>query len=514
MLDVSRRLGGLLVDRRLLTKDSLESALSREQETGRPLPKILIEEGLVREEDLLRAVAEQVGMEFIDLDNILFDPAALEAVPVDKVLELGAIPVRYEGGVLVVAVADPFDGALKAKLEEATGGRVELGLSSQDMLYRAAQFLFGKDVDSGPEQEEVGSPKHFHVNHMLTDLVSQGGSDLHLTVGTRPQIRLNGTLRSLEGYPVMTPAQLRELVYAFLTESQRNRLEEKRGLDTSHPVAEAGRFRVNVFFQRDAIGAVFRAIPDNVQSIEGLGLPPVLKEFATFARGLVLVTGPTGHGKSTTLAALIDIINQERAEHILTIEDPIEFVHNHKRSVVNQREVGSDTESFGDALRHALRQDPDVILVGEMRDLETISTALTAAETGHLVFATLHTRDAAQTVDRIIDVFPAHQQQQIRVQLASSLQAIASQQLLVTSDSRGRLAAVEVLVATPGIRALIRDGKTHQIASSLQAGGRYGMQTMDQALAELVRRGQVSFETALDRCANVEDFQRIIGRVA
>ena len=517
MLDVSRRLGGLLVDRHLLSRDALERALNRESDTGLPLPRILIDEGLVREEDLLRAVAEQVGMEFIDLDNVLFDPDALELDAIDEVLTLGAIPVRYEGNALVVAVADPFDSALKDKLEQATGSQVELALSSQEMLDRAAQFLFGKETqDTADEevQEEPASFSHLHVNQMLRDLVSAGGSDLHITAGTSPQIRVNGVLTPLDSYPIMTPAGLRELVYSFLTESQRNKLEENRELDTSHPVADVGRFRTNVFFQRDAIGAVFRAIPNEVQTIDELGLPPVLKEFATYARGLVLVTGPTGHGKSTTLASIIDMINQDRAEHILTIEDPIEFVHNHKSSVVNQREVGSDTGSFSDALRHALRQDPDVILVGEMRDLETISTALTAAETGHLVFATLHTRDAAQTVDRVIDVFPAYQQQQIRVQLASSLQAIASQQLLVSRDNAGRVAAVEVLVATPAIRALIRDAKNHQITSSLQAGGRYGMQTMDQALADLVRTGRVSYEKALDRCTNIEDFQRIMGRVA
>ncbi len=509
MLDVSRKLGGLLVDRRLLSKDALEEALAREAETGQPFAKLVVSEGLVREEDLLRTVAEQVGMEFIDLDSALFDPDATTAAPVDELLGMGAVPVRFEEGVLVVAVADPFDTDLRTRLEQATGGSVDLGLSSREMLDRASHFLFGKGV---PDPEP--RPERLHINHLLRELVARRGSDLHLTAGSHPQIRVDGTLQPLDDLPVLAPAELKELVYAIITESQRKKLEDQLELDTSHPLPGVGRFRVNVFFQRDAIGAVFRAIPSEVQTLEELGLPPVVAEFASYPRGLVLVTGPTGSGKSTSLAAVIDLINQRRADHILTIEDPIEFVHRHKRSVINQREVGSDTKSFANALRHAMRQDPDVILVGELRDLETISTALTAAETGHLVFATLHTQDAAQTVDRIIDVFPAHQQQQIRVQLASSLQAIASQQLLATSDGRGRVPAVEVLVAIPAVRAMIRDGKNHQIPTAMQAGGRYGMQTMDQALADLVRRGRVSFETALDRCAHAEDLQRLLGRVA
>ncbi|MDH3499236.1 MAG: type IV pilus twitching motility protein PilT [Acidimicrobiia bacterium] len=349
---------------------------------------------------------------------------------------------------------------------------------------------------------------------MLKELSELGGSDLHLTAGSPPQVRVNGKLRQLEGYGPMKPASLRRLIYGILTEKQREKLEETLELDGSHPVPGHGRFRMNVFFQRDSIGAVFRAIPSEIKSLDQLGLPATVSSFADLPRGLVLVTGPTGSGKSTTLAAIIDLVNQKRAVHIMTVEDPIEFLHRHKTAIVNQREVGADTLGFDQALRHVLRQDPDVILVGELRDLETISTALTAAETGHLVFATLHTQDAPQTIDRMIDVFSPHQQQQVRVQLASTLQAIVTQQLIPTADGRGRAVAAEVMVATPGIRNLIREAKNHQITTAMQAGGRHGMVTMDQSLAELVRRNAITFEVGAERCANLEDFQRLAGRVS
>jgi twitching motility protein PilT len=316
-------------------------------------------------------------------------------------------------------------------------------------------------------------------------------------------------IRVLDSWPVMTGSQLRELIYGVLSDRQRERFEADRELDTSHSIPGVGRFRVNVFLQRDSVGAVLRAIPQTVVPLEKLGLPPTVGELSRLQRGLVIVTGPTGSGKSTTLATLIDIVNTSRACHIMTVEDPIEFLHSHKRSVVNQREVGEDTHSFSEALRHVLRQDPDVILVGEMRDLETISAALTAAETGHLVFGTLHTQDAPQSVDRIIDVFPAHQQQQIRVQLASALQAVVTQQLLRRSTDRGRVVASEILIATPAIRNLIREGKVHQMYSVMQGGAKYGMRTMDHSLAELVRQGDISLDTALEHCHNEDDIRRL-----
>jgi twitching motility protein PilT len=301
------------------------------------------------------------------------------------------------------------------------------------------------------------------------------------------------------------------MVYAILPQKLRERFEQELELDMSYSLPGRSRFRVNVFQQRDAVGAVFRVIPFEIKDVDDLGLPSVVMDLARFQRGFVVVTGPTGSGKSTTLAAMVDIVNRERSGHIMTVEDPIEFLHRHKTCVVNQREVGADTHGFAQALKHVLRQDPDVILVGEMRDLETIGTAITAAETGHLVFATLHTQDAPQTIDRIIDVFPPHQQQQVRVQLSTTLQGVVTQQLIPTTDGLGRVAAVEVLICTPAVRNLIREGKTHQIYSSMQAGGRYGMQTMDMALAQHIKAGSISQQVAFERCHDPEELQRLMG---
>ena len=351
-----------------------------------------------------------------------------------------------------------------------------------------------------------------HVDDILRRVVDLGGSDLHLAAGCHPTIRLRGEMAPLSEYPVLDGTKIRDMMYAILNQKQRERFENERELDTSHSIPGVGRFRVNVLVQRDAVGSVMRVIPHEIVPLGALGVPDTVANFATLQRGLVLVTGPTGSGKSTTLASLIDLINTSRPVHIMTVEDPIEFLHHHKRAVVNQREVGEDTHSFSNALKHVLRQDPDVILVGEMRDLETIATALTAAETGHLVFATLHTQDAPQTVDRVIDVFPAHQQQQIRVQLATSLQGVVTQQLVPLVGGQGRTVATEIMVVTPAIRNLIREGKVHQIYSSMQAGARFGMRSMDQSLAELVRTGKVTFDTAVERAANPDDLRRLLGR--
>jgi twitching motility protein PilT len=356
------------------------------------------------------------------------------------------------------------------------------------------------------------APPPLHVDDILRRVVELGGSDLHLTAGCHPVIRLRGELSPLTEYPVLDGNKIRELMYTVINQKQRERFENELELDTSHSIPGVGRFRVNLLLQRDSVGSVMRVIPHEIVPLGALGLPETVSQFANLTRGLVLVTGPTGSGKSTTLASLIDVINTSRPLHIMTVEDPIEFLHQHKRSVVNQREVGEDTHSFAAALKHVLRQDPDVILVGEMRDLETIATALTAAETGHLVFATLHTQDAPQTVDRIIDVFPAHQQQQIRVQLATSLQGVVTQQLVPTADGQGRTVAAEIMVATPAVRNLIREGKVHQIYSSMQAGARFGMKSMDQSLAELVRAGKITFDVALERAANADDLRRLLGR--
>jgi len=361
-----------------------------------------------------------------------------------------------------------------------------------------------------PIDDDVQVP----VPELLGKLLDRKGSDLHLTAGTPPVVRVHGELEPLDEYPLLTPRALQGMVYAILPQKMRERFEQELELDMSYSLPGRARFRVNVFMQRDAVGAVFRVIPFDIQSITDLGLPPVAADLARFPRGFVVVTGPTGSGKSTTLAAMVDVVNTERAGHIMTVEDPIEFLHKHKKCVVNQREIGADTHSFASALKHVLRQDPDVILVGEMRDLETIGTAITAAETGHLVFATLHTQDAPQTIDRIIDVFPPHQQQQVRVQLSTTLQGVVTQQLIPTADGLGRVVASEVMVATPGIRNLIREGKVHQVYSAMQAGGRYGMQTMDMSLAAHVKAGRITQQMAFERCHDPEELQRLIGSAA
>ncbi len=344
---------------------------------------------------------------------------------------------------------------------------------------------------------------------ILKETLSKQASDLHLAVGVPPMVRMDGHLESLD-YPVITPNEARELIYSILSQDQRQKLETDWEVDLSYSLYGQARFRVNAYFQRGTLGAAFRLVPVVIKSIEELGLPKVLHSFCHKPRGFVLVTGPTGSGKSTTLAAIIDEINSTRADHIVTIEDPIEFLHQHKMCVVNQREVGTDTKAFPVALRSALRQDPDIILIGEMRDLETIQIALTAAETGHLVFATLHTQDCPQTIDRMIDVFPPFQQEQIRVQIAATLEGIVTQQLLPKASGLGRAAACEVLVTTPASRNLIREGKTHQLYTVMQTGGQLGMQTMNSSLAELVRRGEITRDLALKRSSSPDDLERLM----
>src|SRR5450756_593858 len=351
------------------------------------------------------------------------------------------------------------------------------------------------------------------LNDLLVQVLESGASDLHITVGVPPVMRLNGRLVEMEGEK-LTAADTKKLVYAIMRQEQRDALEQRWEFDFAHAIPGKARYRANVYYQRGSVGAAFRLIPAELGSFAELGLPLILEDLARKPRGFVLVTGPTGSGKSTTLASVVDYINTHQSLHIITVEDPIEYLHRHKRCMIDQREVGADTKSFSSALKYALRQDPDVILVGEMRDLETTQAALTAAETGHLVFATLHTQDAAQTIDRIIDVFPPYQQQQVRIQLAGTLQGILSQQLLPTIDGEGRVVATEVLIATPAIRNLIREGKTHQIYSSMQAGAKQGMHTMDQHLAELVKVGKLTYEVALEKCHHVADFNRLTGRSA
>jgi twitching motility protein PilT len=523
----SRRLGEFLVERKVLSRDHLEQALVVEAKDGVPLAKLLVSEGLVGERDLVAAIAHQMGIPFHDFEQQPVNPMVDRLVPEDIARPNLAVAVDIDGTELVVAMEDPSDHELVEHIKSVTGWAVRPVLAVRGDLKALVTAMYGSGarvVDTGDAAVEIDLAiadetrarmedpidVDLHINELLERVVDLGGSDLHLTAGIHPSVRVHGDIKALTEFPEMNGSEIRRMLYGILTQKQREKFETELELDTSHSVPGVGRFRVNIFLQRDSMGAVLRAIPFEVVPLEKLGLPPSVADFAKLPRGLVLVTGPTGSGKSTTLASLVDIINASKPCHIMTVEDPIEFLHHHKAAVVNQREVGEDTHSFAAALKHVLRQDPDVILVGEMRDLETISTALTAAETGHLVFATLHTQDAPQSIDRVIDVFPAHQQQQIRVQLAAALQGVVTQQLIPTAQGTGRALCAEVLVATPAVRNLIREGKTHQIYSAMQSGGRYGMVTMDQSLAVLVRSGKITLEAASERCSNDDDLRRLV----
>ena len=353
------------------------------------------------------------------------------------------------------------------------------------------------------------------LTHLLNKMVEMGGSDLHVRVDSPPQIRVHGQLLPLEGYAAMTPDETRDLAFAFLTDTQIDNFKHGRELDYSIGIEGLSRFRVNIFMQKETIGAVFRTIPFEIRSFDELGLPHVVADLCRKPRGLILVTGPTGSGKSTTLATMIDRINTTRHQHIITIEDPIEFWHTHKNCVVSQRELGTDTASFADALRSGLRQDPDIVLVGEMRDLDTIEMALRVAETGHLTLATLHTNTAASTITRIIDVFPGSQQAQIRTQLSNVLEGIMCQSLMPTVTGTGRVMALEILIPNSSIRNLIREDKVHQIYSIMQTSGeKYGMQTLNQSLAGLYRNRSITFETAMGLSSNPEELKDLCGRSA
>jgi twitching motility protein PilT len=359
------------------------------------------------------------------------------------------------------------------------------------------------------------NPPQISLSELLHKLTELGGSDLHITTGTAPLVRVHGEIHPLDGYKPLSSSETKQLAYSVLTDAQKHRFEENLELDFSFGVKGLSRFRANIFNQRGAVGAVFRAIPYEIKSFDDLGLAPVVKDLCGKPRGLVLVTGPTGSGKSTTLAAMIDKINKERHEHILTIEDPIEFLHNHKNCIVNQREVNADTKGFAEALRTALRQDPDVVLVGEMRDLETIESALRIAETGHLTFATLHTNSAVSTINRIIDVFPSMQQAQVRAQLSLTLEGILCQTLLPRADGRGRALAMEILIPNAAIRNLIREDKVHQIYSMMQTGqDLHGMQTFNQSLATLFHKRQITRELAMQRTSNANELRDLIDRGA
>lgn len=349
---------------------------------------------------------------------------------------------------------------------------------------------------------------------LLKIMIEKNASDLHISTNTPPRIRVDGKLVALNE-AILTPAETKSLCYSVLTDTQKHKFEENNELDLSFGVKGLSRFRANMFMQRGAVAGAFRMIPFEIKSFKDLGLPPIINELAKKPRGLILVTGPTGCGKSSTLAAMIDKINSERHEHIITVEDPIEFLHPHKKCLVNQREINSDTASFKDALKYVLRQDPDIVLIGEMRDLETIEAAITVSETGHLTFATLHTNNAVQAINRIIDVFPSHQQEQVRVQLSFVLEGIIAQQLIPRKSGKGRVLAVEIFIPTPAIRNLIREDKTHQIYSMMQAGqSKFGMQTMNQSLFELYKKGELSYEDALAKSTIPDELLSMMQRAS
>ena len=435
--------------------------------------------------------------------------AAPVAQPVQQPVEQPAeqAPVQAASPV-TEAVSQPAVTPVAAELQPAVPSAAEA--PAPDLPPAAGE----EGVVTEAAAVHHGHDSEINLDEILVHMLEVKASDLHLTENAPPMVRVQGDLQPVPGYGALDSTQLQQAIYAILTDRQKQRFEEDRELDLAYELPGAARFRVNVMQQQGSVGAVLRTIPWDILPLSALRMPEILGDFADLPRGLVLVTGPTGSGKSTTLAAIIDQANRTRHGHILTVEDPIEFVHPHRNCVVNQREVGQDTLSFKDALKHALRQDPDIILVGEMRDLETISIALTAAETGHLVFGTLHTSSAGSTIDRIIDVFPADQQSQIRTQLAGSIQGVVCQTLCKTNDGAGRVAATEVMIATPAVRNLIREGKLMSIPSALQTGAKYGMHTLNQSLAGLVQDGSISYEMAREKASDLAELNQLLGRGA
>jgi twitching motility protein PilT len=533
----SRRLAQALVSAGLLSEEDAGALLEESSASGASLGALVVSRGKVAPQVVMSTFGQLAQLPTVDLYANSPSQDAVSAIPPEVTERFGAIGYAFHEDALHVAFGEPPSPEDLGELSSICGCTVSplLGdpaaIERLQMLVQAAPVAQTAPEVSAPDNSERsgngsstnGAPPSMtpaqaaasaaadvplHIDDLLRYAVSVGASDLHLTAQMPGCIRLHGAIRPIEGCPVLDNETIRDMIFGILPASQRERFEEEKELDTSHSIAGVGRFRVNVFMQRGTVAAALRSIPHEIPSFDSLSIPDAIRAFSEMRRGLVLVTGPTGSGKSTTLASLVDIINRTKPLHIITIEDPIEFLHNHKRAVVNQREVGEDTKSFAEALRRVLREDPDVILVGEMRDLETISMALTAAETGHLVFGTLHTQDAPQTIDRVVDVFPTSQQEQVRTMLSAALEGVVTQQLILNADGTGRLAATEVMVCTPAIRNLIRSAKTHQIYSLMQTGATYGMQTMDQGLAKLVKEGRITEAVAFDRCRNEDDLRQ------
>jgi twitching motility protein PilT len=551
-IEWSRRLTQALVSSGQLTEADAGAILEEAGASGVSAGSLVVKKGIVTPQVVLTALSQLTQLPTVDLYANSPSPDAVGAVPPAAATDYQAIGYAFHEGTLHVAFGEPPTSDDIEALSALCGCKVSAVLADPAAIERLQALVEvsppAGDGQASPAPPAVPSatavpqatamPTNYggtggssgangssngqaqaaaaqaaagvalHVDDLLRYAVSVGASDLHLTAQMPGCIRLHGAIRPIEGCPVLDNETIREMVFGILPASQRERFEEEKELDTSHSIPGVGRFRVNVFLQRGTVAAAMRSIPHEIPHFDSLGIPEAIRSFSEMRRGLVLVTGPTGSGKSTTLASLVDIINRSKPLHIITVEDPIEFLHNHKRAIVNQREVGEDTKSFAEALRRVLREDPDVILVGEMRDLETISMALTAAETGHLVFGTLHTQDAPQTIDRVIDVFPTNQQEQVRTMLSAALEGVVTQQLILNAEGTGRLAACEVMMCTPAIRNLIRSAKTHQIYSLMQTGATYGMQTMDQGLAKLVKEGRVTEAVAFDRCRNEDDLRQ------
>jgi twitching motility protein PilT len=534
------------------SEDAVMPLLDEACSNGGSFPALLISRDVTSQEVVLGMLSQLSRLPVVDLHRDPPSEAALVATPVAVAREYRAVGHKVQSDQLTMAFGEPPDPEDIRALSTLVGYAVvpvlanplaiDHALAAAEAAAQAAAVAAAaaapppppppspvatgngaplNPVDVGPVSSNGGNgagtlpatAQHgsgdvpLHLDDLLRYAVSVGASDLHVTTGLPACIRLHGAVRPIEGCPVLDNETIRDMVFGILPQGLRERFEAEKELDTSHSIADVGRFRLNVYQQRGTVAAALRTIPHDIPAFEMLGVPDAIRSFTDMRQGLVLVTGPTGSGKSTTLAALVDIINKSKPLHIVTVEDPIEFLHTHKRAMVNQREVGQDTMSFSEALRRVLREDPDVILVGEMRDLETISMALTAAETGHLVFGTLHTQDAPQTIDRVIDVFPTNQQEQVRTMLAGALEGVVTQQLMLSAEGTGRLACCEVMFCTSAIRNLVRSAKTHQIYSLMQTGGQHGMQTMDQGLAKLVKAGRITEAVAFDRCRNEEDLR-------
>ncbi|MHB9025041.1 MAG: PilT/PilU family type 4a pilus ATPase [Armatimonadota bacterium] len=531
---VNRQTAQILKQQGLLPAEIVETLLERASSQGKWLGQLAVDEQMLSDDELARTLSRELRTPLIDLRTIRPDLNALSLLDAEICRYHSVIPVRLKGRELLLAVANPLDKSLV----KALGGKqlkVTASIATVHSIAQAIEEWFSVLAEANRNQLEMpvdyvalpaALPAALHGTHidytesnptvdpqldeLLSTMLDNDASDLHITVGSRPYMRVYGVLQQMPYAPV-TPEQSKQLAYSILTDPQIAQFELENELDLDFELQDKSRFRVNLFRQRGVVSSIFRSVPTEVPSLDQLGMPTVIRNLTKRPRGLLLVTGPTGCGKSTTLAAMIHEINTTRSVHIVTIEDPIEYVHDNILSEINQRQIGRDTSSFSKALRHVLRQDPDVILIGEMRDPETITAAITAAETGHLVLSTLHTNSSSQTIDRIVDVFPPYQQWQIRGQLASILEGIISQTLITNKNGKGRSCAQEILVVNDAVRSLIRDGKIHQLPSVIQSGAKFGMQTMDAALKKLVLAGKINIDIAAELSPRPDDFRRLVG---